>query len=141
MQSKFAIVGLIGAFLLGGSVFGQQNGGSGSEGGSGQNQEQNQNQEETRDGLQQQLGPLYDQLKQLRYEYRKQVRVLLIEREELIAEYRAATEQTTKERIARQIREHQTQIAETHRQLRRQLRDEIREIRHQRRLEMENPGG
>ena len=133
MKTKNMIYGLVGAFLLGGSLFGQKNG---AQVGAQQNQEENQIQEQ----IQNQLGPLADELKQLRLSYREQVRVMLEERVQLIQQYRMATEEE-KIAIRRQLREHQEQIAETHRQLRREMRDQIREIRDQRRKRIQNPGG
>ena len=133
MKTKHTIYGLVAAIILGGSVYGQDNG---AEVGTEQNQEQVQILEQ----IQNELGPLADELRQLRLSYREQVRVMLAERERLIQQYRLATEEG-KVAIRRQLREHQEQIAETHRQLRREMRDQIREIRAERRKMIQNPGG
>jgi hypothetical protein len=137
MKSRFGIYWLVGAFLVGGSLHGQETVGSD---GSQQEPDPEQVQQETQDGVQNQLGPLADDLRQLRLQYREQVKVLLQERERLIQLYRLATEEEQMA-IRKQIREHQVTIAETHRQIRRELRDQIRQIRHDRRRQIDGAGG
>lgn len=132
MKINYTIYGLAATFLLGGSLFGKT--------GDTAEPQQTQNQEQIRSEIQNQLGPLADDLRQLRLRYREQVKVLLQERERLIRIYRLATEEE-QAAIRKQIREHQATIAETHRRLRRELRDQIREIRHERRRQIETPGG
>jgi hypothetical protein len=131
MKSRIGIYWLVGIFLTGGLLHGQQ-----TEGADGSQQTQLQQHIQ----VQNQLGPLADDLRQLRLQYREQVKVLLQERERLVQQYRLATEEE-KVAIRKQIREHQTAIAETHRQLRRELRDQIREIRQERRRQIQTPGG
>jgi vacuolar-type H+-ATPase subunit I/STV1 len=121
--------------LLGGSLFGQK-----SDAQVGTEQDQEENQEQVQEQIQIQLGPLADELQQLRLSYREQVQVLLEERKNLIRQYWLATEEE-KIAVLRQLREHQKTIAETHRQLRREMRDQIRQIRAERRKRIENPGG
>lgn len=132
MKLNYTIYGLAGAFLLGGSLFGQT--------GDSAKPEQVQVSEQLQEQVQNQLGSLADDLRQLRLWYREQAKVLLQERARLIQIYRLATEEE-QTAIRKQIREHQATIAETHRRLRRELRDQIREIRHERRRQIENPGG
>ena len=102
--------------------------------------QQTRNQGQTLDRDQIDLGPLADQLRQLRLDYREQVLPLLEERERLIWQYRSATEEELVA-IRKQLREHQAIIAETHRMFRRNMWDQIREIRDERRVRILDQGG
>ena len=139
MKHTTRLIGFASLFLLVGPVYGQggDNGGggdNGQNGGAGGDQVQEQVNApirvETQEPIQAELGSLADELKQLRYRYRVQTQVLLKEREELIQQYRKASEED-KAQIREQLREQQQKIAENHRELRRQIRQEIRELRHQ----------
>ena len=144
MKSNITFYGLAASILLGGSLAGQTDDANVTQQtqtqDTTQTQTETQTQDQVKDQVQHQLGPLADQLTQLRLDYREQVLTLLEERERLIRLYRLATEEE-KMAIRKQLREHQATIAETHRMLRRQLRDQIRDIRDNRRKTIQDQGG
>ncbi len=141
MKHTIRLIGIASLLLAVGPIYGQ----SGQDGG---DQVQTEVQEqvnapvgaEAQEAIQADLGSLADELKQLRTRYRVQTRVLLKEREELIQQYRKASEED-KAQIREQLREQQQEIAENHRELRRQIRQEIRELRHQYQNRKDGEGG